>query len=366
MLVTVLSFLGLLLLLVLVHEWGHFSVARKCGIGVEEFGFGFPPRLASIVRRGVVYSFNWIPLGGFVRLKGENGDQSQEPDSFAAASAGKRTLVLVAGITMNVVLAYVLLVATLVIGQPSVVDSTNAAQARAVSIQLVEVEPGSPAAQAGVTPGSQIVDIDGQVFPGIPELQAYVAEHSGGPVTLSLQKDGKLFQHQLTPLPLSSTSGRAAMGVSLVGVGTIIYPWYEALWRGAALTGILSWEIIVAFTHMFRDLIVSRQVPADVAGPVGIAVLTGQVVSLGWAYVLQFAALLSLNLAIINLLPLPALDGGRVLFVIIEKLRGKANSAYVERVVHTVGFALLMLLAVAITYRDIVRLGGGFFNNIFS
>ncbi|MDZ4229994.1 MAG: RIP metalloprotease RseP [Candidatus Veblenbacteria bacterium] len=365
MFVTILIFLLILLALVLVHEWGHFFSARKLGIRVEEFGFGFPPRLAAVERKGTTYSFNWLPLGGFVKLKGESGDNRTEVDSFAAQRAWRRAIVLVAGVTMNMVLAFVLLSAGFMAGVPTTLDETELAQARDVRVQVVAITSGSPAEQAGIKSGDAIVSLDGRRLDTLSGVQDYIAAHAQAPIQVELERLGEHRTVAVQPTLLPEVPGRAVLGVNLLQTGVLSYPWYKSLWYGARATGILTKEIVLAFGGLFRGLVVERHVPADLAGPVGIAVITGQVVDLGFAYVMQFAALLSINLALINILPFPALDGGRLLFVVIEKFRRKPNDAKVEALVHNIGFAVLMLLVVAITYRDIVRLSSGFFTNLF-
>lgn len=364
MFTTILIFLLILLALVLVHEWGHFFAARKLGVKVKEFAFGFPPRLFSLKKKDTTYSFNALPIGGYVKLKGEDGSERSEPDSFSAQPAWRRTLILVGGVAMNVVLAFILLTAGFATGIPTVVDDKAAAQARNIQIQILEVTPDSPAEFAGLKLGDVIIGLDGKSFQRVEEIQAYLAPRQGREVQVELKRGETKLTLPVVPAPTATTGERAVMGVSLVQTGIVSYPWYESIWRGLVATGILTKEIVLAFGNLFKNLIVAREVPGDVAGPVGIAVLTGQVVDLGFAYLLQFAALLSLNLAIINILPFPALDGGRLLFVVIEKIRGKRNDERVEAMVHNIGFALLMLLVLVITYRDIVRLSSGFFSSL--
>lgn len=365
MLTTIFIFFVVLLVLVLAHEWGHFFSARRLGIGVEEFGFGFPPRLAAITKKGVKYSFNWLPLGGFVKLKGESGNNITDPDSFAVQKPWKRAVVLVAGVFMNLILAFVLLSIGFMTGMPVTVDDNEVAMARDVKIQVAAISPDSPAQAAGIQIGDVIIGLDGQQFRNLSELQAYIASHAESSLEIKLQRQGQILTTQAQPMVLPSVPERAVLGVSLLQTGIISYPWYEAIWRGAQATIIFTKEIILAFANLFRGLVVSRQVPADLTGPVGIAVIAGQAVEMGFAYILQFAALLSINLALINILPFPALDGGRLLFVVIEKIRRKPADAKIEALVHNIGFVLLMLLVVLITYRDLMRLSSGFFENIF-
>ncbi len=363
MLTTVLVFVGILLVLVLAHELGHFWAARRLGVQVQEFAFGFPPRAASLKgKSGTLFSFNWLPLGGYVKLKGEDGEHRGDPDSFASQKAWRRAIVLIAGVGMNIVAAWLLLSIGLAIGVPAAID--DASQASGVAVQVVDVVPGSPAERAGIAIGDTIVSLNQEAVIGVTYIQEYVGVRAGEEVAVGLKRGDETRDVTVKPEGLSETGGRAAMGVSLVQVGLVRYPWYEAAWRGAEATYYLTSEILSAFGQLFKSLFVERHVPSDVSGPIGIAVLTGQVVDLGWTYVLQFAALLSINLAILNILPFPALDGGRLLFVGIEKLRGKPNDEKVEAVVHNVGFVILMVLVVLITYRDVMRFGGVFWQTL--
>jgi len=363
--ITVIIFFVILLVLVLVHEWGHFFAARRFKIKVEEFGFGFPPRLTSFDKGGTKYSFNWLPLGGFVKLKGESGTNREDPDSFAVQKPWRRACVLVAGVAMNLVLAFVLLSTGFMVGVPTSLDESEIARAKDVKIQVMMVTPGSPAESVGVQVGDAIVKINGQSFATLSEVQNYIAEHANLPISIELERLGKHRTLEIKPTYLPEVPERAVIGVNLMQTGVLSYPWYQAFWYGAKATVFMTKEIVVAFSGLFRGLFVERRVPTDLAGPVGIAVLTGQVVDLGFAYVVQFAALLSINLALINILPFPALDGGRLLFVVLEKIRRKPADAQTEAMVHNIGFVILMILVILITYRDIVRLSSGFFRNFF-
>lgn len=365
MFIAVVAFIGVLALLVLAHEWGHFWAARRLRIAVDEFGFGFPPRLAAWRGQRTLYTLNWLPLGGFVKLKGEEGGAKGEPDSFAAQTPWRRAVVLVAGVTMNVVLAWLLLSAILLVGVEAPLGDSQLVQARNPRLQVVEVELGSPAAQAGLAIGDTVRAVDSTKVTSIRELKQYLAPRAGQPVVVHLERGGVASQVTATPVVLPAAGNQAALGVGLVQVGTISYPWYQALWYGAGDTYYLGRAIVAGFRDLFAGLFTHGTVPADIAGPVGIAVLTGQVVKLGFVYLLQFAALLSLNLAVINILPFPALDGGRLLFVVIEKVRRKPNNERIEALVHRLGFAILMVLVLLVTYRDVANLAGGFFSQLF-
>ncbi|MCX6766263.1 MAG: RIP metalloprotease RseP [Candidatus Moranbacteria bacterium] len=374
---TVLIFIIILGLLVFVHELGHFLVARRNGVMAEEFGFGFPPRIfglfktkngkrklvwgsKEVVSTDTIYSVNWIPLGGFVKIMGEDGEEKRDPKSFASKSAFTRTRILAAGVAMNFLLAAVLLSIGYFVGIPQAVDDTVAGNLKNEKIQIIETIPGTPASQMGIQVGDQIVgavEENDQVarFNTIEDVQNYINAKKGQEIRLDVKRGNETLD--LTGTPRTDfPASEGALGISLVKTAIVSYPWYESIWRGVQTTVDLAGMIIVAFGNLLWKLITGHSVGMDVSGPVGIAVFTGQVAKLGFIYILQFTALLSVNLAIINILPIPALDGGRILFIIIEKLKGKPVSQKFEARAHNIGFALLITLMVAVTFRDVARL----------
>lgn len=376
MFTTIIIFILILGLLVFVHELGHFWTARKFGVKAEEFGFGFPPRFAGYYKdtsgkwrfvwgskevedaSDTVYSINWLPLGGFVKIKGEQGDSKEDGDSFSAQKIWKRIVILAAGVTMNVITAAIVLSIALWIGLPQLVeDIPPGANARDNMIQVVEVVADSPAQEAGITPGDAIVSVNGQTFDAYTQLQEYTAARAGEELTYTLRRGDEMVTVTAIPEALEGTD-RAGVGIAIAETAIVSYPWYRALWEGIIRTGQLLVFIVVAFVGIIASLVTGAGVGAEVAGPVGIANMTGQVAQLGFAYLLQFTALLSLNLAIVNILPFPALDGGRIIFLTIEKMRGKPVPEKYEAWVHQTGFLLLMLLVVLVTYRDIAKLVG--------
>ncbi len=373
---TIIIFLILLSVLVLVHEWGHFFSARRFGVGAEEFGLGFPPRLFGWYRRingqgrffwgnkeikdakDTVYSFNWIPIGGFVKIKGENGEDKVDETSFASKSIGKRAIMLSAGVIMNIVLAAVIIIIGLGFGLPQSLESEALSDKLTVSerrIQIMQLKPGSPAEQADLRMGDVIISINQQTFASYQALQNFVADKAGQELVYEIGRGEETFTKTIVPQIIPEVD-RAGIGVAIAEIGTVRYPWYLAIVEGLKLTGLLLWAIIIGLGQLIVRLFSGVSVSAEVAGPVGVAVLTGQMADLGLAYLAQFAALLSLNLAVINFVPFPGLDGGRMLFLLIEKIKGSPVKQSTEAIVHNFGFLLLILLVILITYKDIIKL----------
>jgi regulator of sigma E protease len=355
---TVLIFIIVLSLLVFVHELGHFLMAKKMGMKVEEFGFGFPPRLYGIQKGETIYSINWIPLGGFVRIKGESGENAHDHDSFASKSATRRLVVLVAGVAMNFLLAAVLFSIAFMIGVPNIIDDNlpHGARVSETSLTFLQVVDGSPAHEAGLTVGDTLISIDGQMFDSENLAREYLLTHGTDGVSISYASaSGKTQTAEMSAEPLIGFD-LTGIGLGIAQTGIVSFSPIQATVQGVVATVSMTAEVGKAFVGVIRDLVAGHQPGVDLSGPVGIAVLTGQVAALGIVHLIQFTALLSINLGVINVLPFPALDGGRVLFLLIEKLRGgKPVDARVESAVHNTGFALLMLLVVLVTYRDIVN-----------
>jgi regulator of sigma E protease len=372
MLTTILVFVLVLGLIVFVHELGHFLTAKKFGVKAEEFGFGFPPRICGWRKVGdkrkfflgnkdiysddTIYSLNWIPLGGFVKIKGENGELNQDKDSFSYQKIWRRALILSAGVLMNVILAFIIFSVGFSVGLPQSLDGDlpNSARIKNRHIQIIEVLADSPADERGIKMGDILIAIDDQEFKNISEIQQYVDQHQSQNINLTLQRGQDKINQDIVPIKNDDQTS-AKIGVSLSETGIVSYPWYRAILLGITTTISLLWYIVVALFTIIKNLILGAGVPEGVAGPIGVAVWTGQLVDLGWMYVLNFIAILSLNLAIINFLPFPALDGGRVLFLVIEKLRGKPVDQRIENLIHSIGFILLILLMVLITYSDVVK-----------
>jgi len=370
---TIIIFLLVLGLLVFVHELGHFLVARKNGVKAEEFGFGFPPRILGVYKnkedkwkqvrgakevkdaKSTIYSFNWIPLGGFVKIKGESGQNKEDKDSFAHKPVWRRALILVAGVVMNIMLAGVLISVGYMIGFPdSTANLPKSAQVSGQQVQIVQIMPDSAAESADIKAGDVVVSVDGESIDSEIELQELIRARANEEVDLVLKRQDKTMN--LIVSPDVKDNGQGSLGVAIVSSGIVKYPFFQSIWQGFKVAFLLLGAIFVAFFELIKNLFVGAPISAEIAGPIGIADMTGNYARMGFSYLLQFTALLSLNLAVINILPFPALDGGRILFLVIEKIKGSPVKQEVENVIHNLGFILLMLLVLLVTFKDVSRL----------
>jgi len=362
-LLTVFVFIFILGLLVFVHELGHFIMAKRAGMRVDEFGFGFPPRIFGIRKGETIYSINWIPLGGFVKIVGEDGSDTTDVQSFGNKSFWRRFSVLIAGVTMNVILAWVLISIGVGLGLPTVIDESTVLPRSAVvknpTVGILEVEDNTPDESAGLKPGDAIVKIGDANVTSIQQAQDLTRDHAGNATVYEIRRGSEVLDKTITPR-LNPPEGEGALGIALATVARVAFPWYEAPYRGLIIAFNLLWGTLSAFGGIIVGLFHGAKVTEALSGPVGIAVLTRDVTALGFIYLLQFTAVLSINLAIINAVPFPALDGGRILFLIIEKIRGKKMRPKVEQVANTIGFLLLISLMVFVTIRDVHKFSDQF------
>ncbi|MBP9828312.1 RIP metalloprotease RseP [Patescibacteria group bacterium] len=355
---TVILFIVILSALVVAHEFGHYMAARKAGMKIEEFGVGFPPRLfAWKDARGTDWSINLIPLGGFVKIFGENGHDAELPGSFASKSIPWRFLTLSGGVLMNFIVAALLFAFGFAVGLPAVIEDAPAgAKVSDISVSVLQVLPDSPAATAGILEGDAILTIDGAaVLTGEEARVALTPKADGSPLSIDVRRAGEVQTFLVQPAFIEEV-GREAVGVGVLTTGTVRYPWYLVLPKGIEAATVMTIQVVQAFGGLIAGLVQRENVAAELSGPVGIAVMTGQVASLGFSHLVQFAAMLSINLAVLNALPFPALDGGRIAFLFLEAVRRKRASARFEQGVHAAGFAFLLLLVVFVTYRDLVKL----------
>ncbi|PLX27436.1 RIP metalloprotease RseP [Candidatus Parcubacteria bacterium] len=372
MFITIITFILVLSLLVFVHELGHFWVARKFGLKPKEFGFGFPPRAFGYYKNtegkwkkvigtkdpedasDTIYSINWLPLGGFVNLE-EDEDKGDDPNHFSNKPIYQRTLILIAGVSMNIILAAVLISVGYMIGLPQTIsDLGTGAKVSDVKVQVLDVAKDSPAEAGGVEAGDVILSLNGIEIDCNQTIQDLSDQNVDNEVVYKIKRADKEIDLRMTPQIIEET-GRGGIGVSIAETGIVRYSFFRAIWEGVRTTLIMTWIIIIAFYELIKGLVIGNGVSIEVGGPVRIAQITGDAVRMGFSYLINFSALLSINLAIINAFPFPALDGGRVVFLLVEKIQGHPVSKRIETAIHSIGFALLMVLIVLVTYQDIAR-----------
>ncbi len=355
MLITLLIFTLLFFILVVSHEAGHFFSARYFGIRVEEFGFGLPPRIKGIKKGNTIYSINLLPFGGFVKILGEEGGHAENPESFGARPAWSRAIVLLAGVLANVLMAYVAFTLLSYRGIPQSVEEKGNIPQNQVHISIVEIANSSPAQDAGIITGDEIKKINGKSPVGIEEVQKIVAEGEGKELLFEFERNGKTFTQKIIPRT-NPPPGEGPLGIALLLTRIKKSTWYRAPMDGARITWNIGAGTVEGFWGIIKNLIIAKKSAIQLTGPVGIFHITGEARSAGFNSLLMLFGILSVNLAIINVLPFPGLDGGRLLFLAIEKIRRKKISNRVSSWVHSVGLALLIILMLAITYRDIAKI----------
>lgn len=368
---TIVAFLALLVVLVLVHELGHFLVAKWSGITVQEFGIGFPPRIASFVWRGTRYSINLIPLGGFVRMLGEDGDAEADKmraggfsevavDKAMAGAFNRKPIplrigVLLAGVFMNFVLAGILFSFAIAMPHP---------EGRG-PLQIVDVEAGSPAAEARMEAGDEIIAADGRTFEVSSDLTAYVRSRAGSSVELTLLRDGQQIVVAVTPRAADElAAGEGPVGFTYTAVRFVDVPSdvngpIAALGRGFYEAADYGRQIPGGLADAVAGLLGLSSSPPSAVGPIGIAEETGRVLEAPLVSQLVFIGILSINLAILNVLPFPPLDGGRILVTVIEGVRRRRLPAEREALIYLTGFMVLIFLVILVSIQDIQRLIGG-------
>ncbi len=340
-------------LLILAHEWGHFFAARVFRVRVDEFGFGFPPRLFSRVRGGVRYSFNLLPFGGFVKIFGEHGEGEDSRASFASRPAWQRFVILAAGVGLNVFAAWILFSTAAAIGLPQIAEGDAP-----VPVSVIGVMPGSPAEQAGIKLGDKILEIHGREvtlrIEKEEDVSGFIDAYRGEEITLVIARQDNVMEILATPRAVAP-AGEGPLGVALGRIVIEKAPWYRAPLTGFESLVQSTIAIVSGLASLARELVTTGHAPGTVSGPIGILLFGRDSGALGIAYFLQFIGVLSVNLAVLNFLPIPALDGGRVLFIAIEKIRGKKIASRIEDAAHMVGFVALILLMIAVTWRDVIR-----------
>lgn len=358
---TILIFILVLVALIVVHELGHFFAAKWAGMKVEEFGIGYPPKAMTFGRKGdTVYTLNWLPFGGFVKIKGEDGDEGGK-DSFVGKPHYQQALVILAGILMNLLFAWVLLSITLGFGMPRALTDAQAALAGDATLAVAHVLEESPAARVGVMPGDIVVQMTAgdDIFsgPSVEEFTAFVAAHEGEEVALEIQRGTEDLVLVVTPASgiIPADPQRAALGVGVAAVGTLPVAWWQAPYEGFLLTWSVTEQVALGLVNFFVGIFTFSADLSQVSGPLGIAGAVGDASETSLIALLTLTAVISINLALINVLPIPALDGGRLLFVLIEWVTKKRIPEGVAASINGIGFALLILLMVVVTASDIFK-----------
>ncbi len=331
-------------LLVLVHEAGHFIAAKAYGIFVEEFGFGLPPRITGKRFGETLISLNWLPFGGFVRLFGEQPTVEGEAAvsiprerSFSEQSIGKRTMVIAAGVVMNFLLGWFLLSAVFMVGIPQALTVTS-------------IQPGSAAEAAGIQKGDQLLG-----FSTIGDLTSFLEQHGGGTIPLRIVRNNDE-QTVSATLPTPPAGTDVHLGVYLVESGVPQLSFGESVVRGLSEAWGISIGIVVSLGTLIMSFFGHGAVAGGFVGPVGIVTVAAQTARQGIVNFIQLLAILSLNLAVFNIIPFPALDGGRLAFLLFEKIAGRKANERWEIAFNTIGFAILLLLIALVTAHDILRL----------
>lgn len=349
-----------LIALMALHEFGHFIVAKAFKIKVEEFGIGYPPRIFGKKMGETIYSLNWIPFGAFVRIYGHE-ERLNEPRSFSTKPVWQRALVILGGVISFWIIAAIIMSVVINLGIPSVIKDSDVNYADA-KVQIVEISKNSPAQKAGIQIGDVIVKIKDKGenvrnIDKVSEAQAIIKDNQGKEIVLTIKRGANLLDISVTPRTTYSL-GEGSLGVGLVRTALKSYPWYKAPIGGITATYNLTIMTIDGWISTLKSLFMGQGVPqgVEVRGIVGIFDLFVQAGGMGLSYFLQFIAIISVSLAVLNILPIPALDGGWLLLLAIEKIKGKPINIRTERMINGIFFFLLIALMIFVTIKDIIRI----------
>jgi len=347
-LITLLAFLIILGLLIFVHELGHFVVAKLSGVKVEEFAFGFPPRLICRKKGETRYCINALPVGGYVKMLGED-EADNSPRSFSKKKTRFRLLIVVAGVVMNFILGGLLLALGYGIGMsPISISESEFPHDKTSQVVIAQVNEGSPAERGGLQVGDVI-----QNFSQIDDFADFTRSNLSQTISVEVSRRGNIESKQITV----SDDEEAPIGVGLASLSFYKLPFFSALYYGFKDMVLTSKNVVIALYSIVAGIFTTGKVSEAISGPVGIFNVTGQAVKLGFIYLVQLAALLSINLAIINILPFPGLDGSRALILLLEGVfRKKVIKSEIESVLHMIGFILLIALILLVTFRDILQI----------
>jgi len=361
MIITILIVLFSLVILVTIHELGHFLFAKKFGVKVEEFGIGFPPRLFGKKIGETIYSINLLPLGAFVKIMGEDGG-STDPRSFSQKPIWQRAIILAAGVVAFWIVAILIFTSIVAFSNiPTAVTDDFIQEGITPYVQIYAISADSPADVAGIKVGDEILNIkvsDAETvdISTVGEVQNLSRLYGGNSITLFLSRGEETLDVSLTPR-IDPENGEGAMGIGLVRVANLETVWYKSPIVGAQIT----WEQTKAIPTIMVGALVrkirgEKVTDVQIVSPIGVVQIMGQALQIGFANFLMFMGMIAIWLALFNLLPIPALDGGRLLFLLIEWLRKKPISHKIEGKITGVFFFLLVGLMLVLTLRDIIRL----------
>lgn len=351
-----------LIALMIIHEFGHFIIAKKFGIRVDEFGIGYPPRLFGKKIGETIYSINWIPLGAFVRIYGEEGGLD-DYRSFSSLKIWKRVLIVIGGVAAFWLAAIVIFSIVFAIGSDLPVGDNDVQGLADPQVKVVSISQNSPASQAGLQIADTIKDIkvNGSINPinKIADFQKITGDNKGKEITLTINRGSKNFDVSLTPR-VNPPAGEGAVGIGLERMATLIKQtsWYMAPVQGTIYTWQTTINALKGLYIVFTNLLAGKGAPegAAFAGPLGITVFLANAASYGIGFFLYFIGIISVFIAIFNLFPIPALDGGKLVFLLIEKIKGKPVSLSVEQGITMTCFLILIALSIFITIKfDIPR-----------
>ena len=336
-----------LIILISIHELGHFLTAKKFGVKVEEFGFGYPPRLFGKKIGETLYSINLFPFGAFVRIP--------EDSCFSEKPLWQRILVIFNGALSFWIVAIILFSVVFAIGAPTMIEDSEM-NVPEIKVLITSVSTNSPASMIGLKAGDAIISLSSETTElkgnKVKEIQDLIVENKGREITLIIKRGDKIFSATATPR-ISPPAGEGALGIGLARVGLKTQPVYLSLFEGVKATFNMTRVVIVAYANAVISLF--RRVPTGIqlSGPIGIVGLLSQGIGMGIGYFLQMIGMLSINVAIINLLPIPAFDGGKLMFLFIEGIRKKPVSQKIEERITAVFFISLIILMVFVTIKDI-------------
>ncbi len=360
-------FIIILLVLVLVHEFGHFFTAKKFGIRVDEFGFGFPPKVFGYKYGETEYSLNLLPIGGFVKIFGEDPNEENTNGldagrSFVNKAKWKQAIVLCAGVIANLLLAWLLFSIGFMSGLPTSVSGESAGyKLDNINLTVVSVLEKSPAQMAGLRSGDKIVTLangkDSVSDINPDTLKSFILSHGNKEINIGYMRgqNKEIISTVIIPT-INKTNKQPEIGISMDMIGTVKLPFFTALKEGMALTWFITKGTVLGLYTLIVEGLQGKGSFSSVTGPVGMVGIVGDAYQFGFVYLLSFMALISINLAVINLLPFPALDGGRLFFLLIEKIKGSRINPKIANTVNMIGFCILIILMLAVTYHDVVKL----------